>query len=71
MTSDPDYPKVILAFDYRGFKIEIARDEFADNDIYTAWVNHQYGCAMAVPCALTTRLAIKKAKRWVDTRVQR
>ena len=69
MTSDPDYPKIMLSFDYRGFKVEIARDRFAEQEIYMAWVNHQYGYAMAVPYAVTTRVAIKKAKKWVDKRI--
>lgn len=70
MTSDPDYPKIMLSFGYRGFKIEIARDQFAGQNIYTAWANHEYGYAMAVPYAPTTHSAIKKAKKWVDQRVR-
>lgn len=69
MIIDPDYPKAILRFDYRDFEIEITRDELAGNDFYMAWANYQYGCAVAVPYAMTTKLAIKKAKKWVDKRI--
>ena len=69
MTSDPDFSKVILAFGYRGFKIEIARDQFEGQNIYLAWANYDLGSAMAVPYAPTTKLAIKKAKKWVDCRI--
>ena len=59
----------MLSFGYRGFKIEIARELFEGQNIYMAWVNHQYGCAMAVPFAPTSPLAVKKAKKWVDCRL--
>ena len=67
--SDPDYPNVILAFMYRGFKIKIARDQWQGQYIYTAWADYSLGSAIAVPCAITTKLAIRNAKRWVDKRV--
>jgi hypothetical protein len=76
--SDPDYPHVILSFVYRGFTIQITRDRFAlpprgdraeQQDIYTAWANHDCGSAVAVPVAVTSKLAIRKAKRWVDRRI--
>ena len=70
MIIDPDYPKVILSFGYRDFKIEITRDEFAGQDCYVAWANHQYGCAVAVPYAMTSKIAIKGAKKWVDKRIE-
>ena len=66
--SDPDYPNVILAFVYRDFKIEIARDRSSGQDFYTAWANYSLGSAVAVPYAMTTKIAIRNAKRWVDTR---
>jgi hypothetical protein len=37
---DPDYPNIILSFNYRGFKIEIDRDEWQGQNIYAAWVNY-------------------------------
>ena len=67
---DPDYPKVILAFAYRDFEIKISRDEWQGQYIYTAWADYRLGSAIAVPCAITTKLAIRNAKRWVDKRIQ-
>lgn len=66
---DPDYPNVVMAFVYRGFNIQIARDEWKGQYIYTAWASYELGCAVAVPCAVTTKLAIRNAKRWVDRRI--
>ena len=67
---DPDYPNVVLAFAYRDFQIKISRDEWQGQDIYTAWVDHSMGSAVAVPVAITTKLAIRNAKRWVDRRIE-
>lgn len=67
---DPDYPNVVLAFVYRDFQIKIARDEWQGQDIYTAWADYNTGSAVAVPVAITTKLAIRNAKRWVDNRIQ-
>ncbi len=67
---DPDYPNIILAFVYRDFEIKISRDEWQGEHIYTAWADHRLGSAVAVPYAITTKLAIRKAKRWVDRRIQ-
>ena len=66
---DPDYPKVILAFMYRDFEIKISRDEWQGQYIYAAWADYSLGSAIAVPCAITTQLAIRNAKRWVDRRI--
>lgn len=67
---DPDYPKIVLAFQYRDFEIKISRDRWRGQDIYTAWANYNLGTAIAVPCAVTSKLAIRNAKRWVDKRIQ-
>ena len=67
---DPDYPKIVLAFTYRDFEIRIARDQWREQYIYTAWADYPLGSAIAVPCAITTKLAIRNAKRWVDKRIQ-
>ena len=67
---DPDYPKVILAFAYRDYEIKISCDKWQDQNIYTAWADYSLGSAIAVPCAVTTKLAIRNAKRWVDKRIQ-
>jgi hypothetical protein len=68
---DPDYPNIILSFNYRGFKIEIDRDEWQGQNIYAAWVNYDLGCAVAVPCALTSVEAVRNAKEWIDRRLKK
>ncbi|GAB4550206.1 MAG: hypothetical protein Tsb0014_44790 [Pleurocapsa sp.] len=68
--SDPDYLNVVLTFVYRGFKIQITRDRWQGQEIYTAWANYHYSSAVAVPRAVTTKLAIRNAKRWVDKRIK-
>ncbi|NET36716.1 MAG: hypothetical protein F6K19_32590 [Cyanothece sp. SIO1E1] len=67
--ANPDYPRIILSFTYRGFTIEIDQGKFEEHRIYAAWANYDQGCAVAVPCALTRAEAIRKAKRWVDHRL--
>ncbi len=67
---NPNYPQVILSFVYRDCKVEIDRDETDGHYIYAAWVNHDRGCAVAVPCATTTIDAIRQAKQWIDRREQ-
>ena len=66
---DPDYPHIVLAFIYRNYKIQIARDEWQGCEFYTAWADYSSGSAVAVPCAVTSKLAIRNAKRWVDRRL--
>ena len=68
-SADPDYLKVMLTFAYRGFKIQITRDSWQETEFYTAWANYDRGSAVAVPYAVTTKLAIRNAKRWVDKRM--
>lgn len=63
---EPHYPQIILSFTYRDCKIEIDRDELDGHGIYSAWVNHKQGCAVAVPRATTSMDAIKRAKQWID-----
>lgn len=65
----PHYPKIILSFVYRGCKVEIDRDQLDGYYIYAAWVNHDQGCAVAVPKAITTKEAIYLAKRWIDQKL--
>ena len=65
---EPHYPQIILSFAYRGCKVEIDQDELDGHCIYAAWVNHDQGCAVAVPYAMTTIDAIRQAKRWIDRR---
>jgi hypothetical protein len=52
----------------RGCKIEIDRDELDGKFIYAAWVNHQDGCAVAVPNAMNPMDAIPQAKQWIERR---
>ncbi|WP_036484474.1 hypothetical protein [Myxosarcina sp. GI1] len=66
---DPDYPNVILTFTYRGFDIQVSRDKWQEKYIYSAWANYELGSALAVPGAVTTKLAIRNAKHWVDRRI--
>ena len=67
---DPDYPHIILSFTYRNFVIKIAVDKLQEQDFYTAWADYSYGSAVAVPYAMTPKIAIKKAKCWVDSRIK-
>jgi hypothetical protein len=68
--TNPHYPKIILSFPYRGFKIEIDRMELEGQIIYAAWANYDRGCAVAVPSAVSPLEAIQKAKKWIDRRLQ-
>lgn len=68
--TDPHYPKIILSFAYHGCKVEIDRDYADGHYIYAAWVSYERGCAVAVPSAVTSMDAIKKAKQWIDRRVK-
>ncbi|MEM6451355.1 MAG: hypothetical protein AAF703_13680 [Cyanobacteria bacterium P01_D01_bin.105] len=61
----PDYPNVVWAFDYRGLNIEITTGTHHGQTIYSAWVTHANGSAVAVPFAQTREAAITLAKRWV------
>ncbi|WP_081942889.1 hypothetical protein [Myxosarcina sp. GI1] len=67
---NPNYPQIILSFTYRGYKVEIDRDELNGNCIYAAWVNHERGCAVAVPIATTTIDAIRRSKQWIDKKLK-
>ena len=67
---EPHYPEIILSFVYCGCKVEIERDQSDGYYIYAAWVNHDRGCAVAVPMAITTKDAIHRAKQWIDDRLK-
>ncbi|NEQ98163.1 MAG: hypothetical protein F6K30_15835 [Cyanothece sp. SIO2G6] len=69
MVADPHYLDVILSFIYRGYRVQIAQDTFDGYPIFAAWIDHQWGSAIAVPCELTRTIAVRKAKRWVDQRL--
>lgn len=68
MVSDPDYPDIVLSFDYRGYRLQVARSEFEGQTLYAVWAGHSWGDALAVPCAIGRREAVRRAKRWVDRR---
>ena len=63
----PDYPNVVWAFSYRGVQIEITTTLHHNQQIYSAWVNHDKGSAVAVPIAYSREGAIAAAKKWVNT----
>jgi hypothetical protein len=65
---EPHYPKIIMSFTYRQCFIQIERDQFDKKDIYAAWVNHDGGCAIAVPYAVSPTEAIRKSKQWINDR---
>ncbi|WP_272127832.1 hypothetical protein [Spirulina sp. CS-785/01] len=69
MIEDPHYPNIVLSFSYRGYQIELDRGDWQGQEIYTAWVNHDQGCAVAVPWALTRKIALRQAKNWIDRRL--
>ena len=69
MIIEPHSLKILLSFTYRGFEVEIERDEWNGQNIYAAWANYEQGYAVAVPYAVTTTEAIKRAKKWVDRRL--
>ncbi|MGK7889428.1 MAG: hypothetical protein AB4042_08840 [Leptolyngbyaceae cyanobacterium] len=70
MIADPHYSHIVLSFTYRGYQIQIAQDIFEDYPVFAAWVDHQWGSAIATPCELTRAIAVRKAKRWVDQRLE-
>ncbi len=66
----PDYLDVIWAFSYRGIKIEITTTLHHEQMVYSAWVTHATGSAVAVPKATTREMAIAQAKQWIHTHFQ-
>ena len=63
----PDYPNVVWAFFHRGLKIEITTSHYRNQLVYSAWVTHEKGSAVAVPVASTREIAIARAKQWIKT----
>ncbi len=66
---------MLMSFDntsitYRGCKVQIDRDQSDGHCIYAAWVNHNRGCAVAVPSAMTTIDAIRRSKQWIDQKIE-
>jgi hypothetical protein len=69
MILNPDHPYIVWSFIYRGWRLEVDQSEEEGQVLYAVWANHEAGCAIAVPCALTQAEAIKRAKRYVDARM--
>ena len=69
MILNPDFPHIVWSFTYRGWQLEVDQSEEDDQVLYAVWANHKAGCAVAVPCAFTQAEAIKRAKRYVDARI--
>lgn len=70
MILNPDFPHIIWSFTYREWRLEIDQSEDDGQVVYAVWANHENGCAVAVPCALTREEAIKRAKKYVDARIK-
>lgn len=64
--ANPHYPQVVWAFPYQGVHIEITISTLHHETVYSAWVNHAQGSAVAVPKAYSCEQAIARAKTWVD-----
>ncbi|MEM6255298.1 MAG: hypothetical protein AAF821_20485 [Cyanobacteria bacterium P01_D01_bin.156] len=63
--ADPDHIDTVFAFPYCGVRIQVTRSTYLGTTIYTAWVDHSTGSAVAVPKAYSRREAVKHAKKWV------
>ncbi|MEO0430842.1 MAG: hypothetical protein AAF151_04020 [Cyanobacteria bacterium J06656_5] len=63
--ADPDHINTVFAFPYRGVTIQITSGTHLGMTIYTAWIDHATGSAVAVPKAYTRSDAIRRAKSWV------
>ncbi len=68
---EPDFPHIMLAFDYKGWKVEIDKGEINGATTYTVWANYKIGCVVAVPYASSRQEAVKRAKQWIDARNQK
>lgn len=67
--ADPDFPHVVLSFDYRGFRLELDQSTEDGVPIYAVWATYDTGCAVAVPGVVSRSEAIYKARQWVDRRL--
>lgn len=63
----PDYPEVVLSFTYRSLRVEITTCLYQEQTVYSAWVTHATGSAVAVPVAQSREIAIARAKQWINT----
>lgn len=69
LTSEPDYPYIVLSFDYRDWKLDLDKSDLEEEIIYAVWAKNGTSVAVAVPYAPSRTAAIKQAKRWVDNRL--
>jgi hypothetical protein len=67
--SKPDYPNIVLSFDYRGWKLDLDQSDLEGQTIYAVWAKNGTSVAVAVPYAPSRTAAIKQAKQWVDNRL--
>jgi hypothetical protein len=70
MILNPDYPHIVWSFTYRGWRLEVDQSAEDGQAMYAVWASHNGGCAVAVPCALTREDAVKRAKKYVDSRIR-
>lgn len=66
MILEPDYPHIVFAFPYRGVIVEIAHSSDDGRSLYSAWIKHPTGFAIAVPKSYSRKDAIHRACEWVD-----
>ncbi|MBW4482241.1 MAG: hypothetical protein KME14_06845 [Tildeniella torsiva UHER 1998/13D] len=67
--AEPDYPHVVLSFEYRGFLLELDQSTEDGVPMYAVWATYTTGCAVAVPGVVSRSEAIYKARQWVDQRL--
>lgn len=65
----PDYPRIVLSFEHRGWKIELDRSEEDGTYAYSAWASDDKSSVVAVPYAPSQKVAIQRAKQWVNRRL--
>ncbi|NJL47049.1 MAG: hypothetical protein HC929_05490 [Leptolyngbyaceae cyanobacterium SM2_5_2] len=70
LSSEPDYPHVVMSFTYRGFLLELDQSEENGVPLFTVWATYDQGYAVAVTGVVSRREAIYKAKLWVDRRLR-
>ncbi len=67
--ADPDFPHVVMSFDYRGFRLELDQSLEDGVPLYAVWATYETGSAVAVPGVVSRSEAIYKARQWVDRRL--
>lgn len=67
--SQTDYLQIVISFTYKGWKITLDQGELDGQIIYSAWADNEQCSAVAVPYAPSRRVAIQRAKQWIDRRL--